>query len=85
MSVLAKQIADRAGEGGILQCPMEASIHVPQIARSADLRTFEDLLDTTDGERAQWRDQLPLGKARLLRRLIIIERPRTHLPRPAMP
>ena len=53
-------------------------MHVAHVARREDLRTFEDLLDTTGGERARLFDRLTPGEGRLPPRLVSIELPGTH-------
>ena len=58
-------------------------MHLAQIARSAYLRVFEDLLGTDGGRRTQLYDGLSPSKTRLPRRLISIERLGAHTPKPA--
>ena len=63
----------------------EALQQLALIVCSADIESWEDLVDMTDLERDLLMKTMSAGQAQLVRRMIATEQPRTQMPKPAKP
>ena len=82
---LAQEFPNLADEKMNKEASMDALQQLALIVRSADIDTWEALIDMTDLERDLLMKTMSAGQAQLVRRMIATKQPRTQAPKPAKP
>ena len=82
---LTEKLADLVGVRLKKQLPMEALTQMALVACTADLYTFEDIIDSPEDETKAFYAGMSPGQATALRMLMTAEQQKTQKPKPAKP
>ena len=85
MTAPARILADSVNARLRIQFLMEAQPQIASAARTADMFTFEDIVDASADDGKALFARISPGRTRALRTLIAAERRGTQMPRPAKP